>query len=593
MKPLDPRLMRYARSARTYIILTALFGILTAVFVVAQAVLLGHILGGVAQHGWHTSDVVPMLAALLVAAVARAVVAGAQERYAHRAATKTIADLRAQVLRHAAALGPRWLNEGRSTKLATLLTHGLDALDAYFSKYLPQLLMVATLMPLLLIVVGVQDWVSGLIILITIPVIPAFMILIGKMTQSVARRRLKTMTTLSAQVLDLLAGLPTLKALGREKGPARQVRQLSEQHARATFQTVRVAFLSGAVLELAATISVAVVAVAIGLRLDYGKMTLAAGLAVLIMAPEVYKPIRAVGTQFHASSNGVAAADQAFEVLATPLPEPGTVQAPDLTQAELVLDGVSVHPAGRDRVAPADLNLTLRPGTLTALTGPNGAGKSTAAAVLLGLVAPDRGRALVRTADGRELDVATLDRASWWRQIAWVPQRPAILPGTVWENVTGRFGESRTEAPDAVGSPTEGKPTMAELERAADLAQFSGVVAGLEDGWDTPVGSGGVGLSVGQGQRLALTRALLGTEPVVVLDEPTAHLDEATEAHVLDAISGLARAGRTVLVIAHRPDLIARAGTSVPVQWAPWEGDGPEAAPASDTALATTAEVTR
>ncbi|MDR3201677.1 MAG: hypothetical protein LBT54_00830, partial [Bifidobacteriaceae bacterium] len=378
MKPLDPRLLRHARSTRGYIVLTAGFGVLTAALVVGQAILIASVLGEAAQHLTTLRDAVPRLIAIVGIALARAVVSGAQERLSHRSATRVIAELRGQLLTHAVALGPRWLSEDRSAKIAALTTRGLDALDAYFSRYLPQLLMVATLTPGLLIVVGVMDWLSAVIILITLPLIPVFMVLIGKLTAAYSRDRIDAMTALGARVLDLLSGLPTLKALGREQGPAARVRELSDAHARATFGTVRIAFLSGAALELISTLSVALVAVEIGLRLVYAQMGLTTGLAVLIMAPEVYFPLRAVGTHFHASANGVAAAEEAFEVLETPARAPGTVPAPDLATAVIRAEHLTVHPPGRDRLAPHDLSFELKPGTLTALAGPNGSGKSTA-----------------------------------------------------------------------------------------------------------------------------------------------------------------------------------------------------------------------
>src|SRR5690625_240678 len=319
--PLDPRLLREARAAHGYVVLTAALGLVTAGLVVAQALLLAHVLAPLITQDATLWEVGGKLTALALVFAARAAVVGFQERFAHRAATRTITQLRAALLKHASALGPRWLAAGRASQIATLATRGLEALEPYFVRYLPQLLLAATVTPLTLIIVWWQDWTSGLTILITLPLVPIFMILVGKLTESASKRKIESMSRLGSQVLDLIAGLPTLKALGRERGPGARVRQLGESHRRATMGTLRIAFLSGMVLELLTTLSVALVAVGIGMRLVYGWMDLVVGLAVLILAPEVFFPIRQVGTQFHASSDGVAAAGEVFAVLETPLPD--------------------------------------------------------------------------------------------------------------------------------------------------------------------------------------------------------------------------------------------------------------------------------
>ncbi|MDR0432032.1 MAG: thiol reductant ABC exporter subunit CydD [Bifidobacteriaceae bacterium] len=556
MKPLDPRLLRHAKAARPYIVLTAVFGVATAGLVVAQAILIANILGPLAQGTAQFTDMTGRLVAVLAVAGGRGIVGAVQERYSHRAATNVIAQLRGQLVRHAVALGPRWRDEGQAAPTAALTTRGLDALDAYFAKYLPQLLLVTTLTPLLLVVVAVMDWISAAIMALTLPLVPIFMILIGKTTAEISARRLSAMTTLGARVLDLLSGLPTLKALGRETGPSARVRELSQAHARSTFGTVRVAFLSGAALELVSTLSVALVAVPIAMRLVFGDMSLIAAIAMLIMAPEVYFPIRAVGTHFHASANGMAAADKAFRILETPLPEHGSKPAPDLSHARIEVRQLSVKTPGRATLTPSNLSFTLRPGSVTALVGPNGVGKSTALAVLLGLITPDSG-AVLAADDAGPHDLREIEPESWWSQFAWVPTRPVLLPGTVWQNMTGDF--SATSATVPAGSDLEA------ASRAASQAGFAAVVASLPDGWATVIGHGGVGLSVGQGQRLALARALLGNRPVVVLDEPTAHLDAATAATVHGAIADLARQGRTVLLVAHQAALVGVADHVVEV----------------------------
>jgi ATP-binding cassette subfamily C protein CydD len=542
VKPLDPRLLRYARSARNYLALTVALGILTAALVVAQALLLAHALGRAAHDGASLASLTPAIGWLAAVVVARASVVAVQERFAHRAATRAVGELRAGVVGHAVALGPRWLATGRGPEVVTLATRGLDALEPYFVRYLPQLVLSATVTPAVILVVLGLDWVSAAIVVGTLPLIPIFMILIGRMTEGRSERGLQAMSRLGSQVLDLLAGLPTLRAFGRESGPAARVRALGDAHRRATMGTLRIAFLSGMVLELLTTLSVALVAVSIGLRLVDGGLTLTTGLAVLILAPEVYWPLRQVGAQFHASTDGVAAAEAAFAVLDAPLPSAGSLACPSLRTATLRLDGVTVRSSGG--LTPHGLSLVLSPGRVTALVGPSGAGKTTTVEVLLGLLRPDEGTASLVVPGSAPVPLADLDRATFWPQVAWLPQRPVLEPGSVRE---------------LVGAADQ------DLAAAAALTGLDAVVASLPDGWDTVLGAGGAGLSVGQRQRVALTRALLSPAPLVVLDEPTAHLDAAGERVVLATVEAMRASGRTVLLVAHRPSLVATADTVVTV----------------------------
>ncbi len=549
MKPLDPRLLQRARAARRYVVRTAALGVATAALVVAQALLLAAALAPVIAGSATWDDVAPTVGWIALVVAARVAVTAAQERFAHRSATRAVAELREQVLTRAVELGPRWL--AADPGVATLATRGLDALDPYFVRYLPQLLLAVTVTPGALAVVAGLDWVAALTIAGTLPLVPLFMWLIGRMTAGYSDRRLAVLERLGHQVLDLVAGLPTLQALGRHRGPATRVQELGDAHRRATMGTLRVAFLSGMVLELLTTLSVALVAVGIGFRLVDGGLDLRTGLAVLILAPEVYLPLRQVGAHFHASADGVAAAERAFAVLAQPAPEAGSRPAPDLRSTTVRLRGVSVAAPDRARLAPAGLDLDVPPGAVVALAGPNGAGKSTAVAVLLGLLRPDRGDVVLVPQDGGEIPLREIDARSWWDQVAWVPQRPVLEPGSVR---------------DAVG---HGRVPQADLDRAAALTGFDTVVAELPGGWDARIGQGGAGLSVGQRQRLALTRALVAPSALVILDEPTAHLDGAAENQVLAAVSALRAAGRTVLLVAHRPALLAAADVVATVRSEP------------------------
>ncbi|MDO5720172.1 MAG: thiol reductant ABC exporter subunit CydD [Actinomycetaceae bacterium] len=546
MKPLDRRLLTYARAARTYIVFITVTGTLLAVLVIAQAMAIAGAITPVITENKTLSQVRTPVLALVTIMVMRAILTYINRAYAHRAANNAIIELRQAVLDRATQLGPRWLAH-KSADTVTLVTRGLDDLGPYFVAYLPQLLMTLTVTPLALLVMLYLDWSSALIAILTIPLIPIFMILVGKLTQEYADQKLKTMEKLGSQLLDLIAGLPTLKALGREWAPASHVHRLGRTHARTTMQTLRVAFLSGAILEFIATLSVALVAVKVGMLLVYDYVELFPALVVIMLAPEVYLPLREVGKNFHASADGVAAAEAAFEILEEPVRHEGEAEAPDLTQAEVVLNDLSV--AARGTWAPAHLSARITPGSITALVGPSGAGKTTTVMALLGLLSPTRGSIAVTGTDGRPVDLSTLSRDSWWSQITWVPQAPAILPATVRENVCEEVTYSQQQ-----------------LDDAARATGFDSVVADLPQGWDTFIGHGGVGLSVGQRQRLALTRALLVDKPWIILDEPTAHLDAVTESQILTTIDTLHTYGRTLIIIAHRAVVIERATHVITVE---------------------------
>lgn len=542
--PVDPRLWRYSRSARGYLLLTVTLSLVIAASVIVSAVMIGTVLAGVITDpdarrvaAWSGE-----LAALVVAIGVRTVATWLQSRFAHRSASRVIGELRGEVLAAATVLPPRELDPRRD-ETATVLTRGIEGLRDYLTGYLPALLLAVTVTPLTLLVIASTDLTSAAIVVVTLPLIPIFMILIGLLTRGKAAASLRTMTALSAQLLDLIAGLPTLRALGRERGPERRVRALGDGHRRTTMAALRVAFLSSMVLELLATLSVALIAVSIGLRLVYGEMGLRAGVIALVLAPEVYLPLRTVGAQFHAAEDGMAAADKAFGVLddrAAPVPAGGAA----VRDCAVVLHGVGM----RTRVgwAPRGVDLAVEPGRVTALTGANGAGKSTVLQAILGLTRPDEGRVTVGGTDVRDLDPAR-----WWRSVAWLPQHPVLIPGTLRENL------------DLTG-PVDLDP--AALDAACAATGFDEVLRDLPDGWESVVGVGGLGLSLGQRQRLALTRVLLSDSPVVLLDEPTAHLDPESERRVLAAIGGLAASGRAVLLVGHRAPVLAVADAVVTAQ---------------------------
>ena len=419
-----------------------------------------------------------------------------------------------------------------------LATRGLDALDGYFSLYLPQLLL-AVIVPLVVLVAVVgKDWISAAIIAFTIPLIPLFMALVGATTRERMDRQMRTLQRLAGHFLDVVAGLPTLKVFGRAKAQAASIRETSERYRETALSKLRVTFLSSLILELVATFSVALVAVAIGLRLMGGEIGLRTALFALVLAPEAYLPLRQLGANYHASAEGMAAAEQVFAVLEEPLPARGTRRAvPNMAVADISVEGLCVTYPDRSEPALDDVSLSIEAGEVLALAGPSGCGKSTLLSVLLGLTVPERG-----TVSVGDVELADLDPTAWHAQLAWVPQRPHLFAASIAENVRlGRRDASSKELWNAV--------------RAAGLAD---VVADLPDGLDTVLGDHGAGLSAGERQRVALARAFLRDSPLLLLDEPTANLDGQTEHEVLEAVRRLSH-GRTVVLVAHRPALLSLA----------------------------------
>lgn len=525
---------------RRYLAATVCCGLLIAGCAIAAAVVLGHLVAGVitdpaSRTIEHWRPQIVVLAALWTL---RATGQWLQARLGQRGAGAVIADLSGQVLAGVTALPPGDL-AARRDAAATVLTGGLDGLRPYFTAYLPALVLAGLLTPATVAVIALNDRPSALIVVIALPLIPIFMVLIGLATRDRSAAALEAMTTLQSRLMDLIAGIPTLRALGRADGPADRIDALGAAHRRSAMATLRIAFLSGLVLELIATLGVALVAVGIGLRLVGAEISLATGLSVLLLAPEVFWPLRRVGVEFHAAQNGKAAADKAFALIADTPTAPAGTRLVEAAGATIRLENLCV--ARRDDFAPYRLSARIEPGRVTVLTGANGAGKSTALQAIAALIAPTEGRVRVGG-----VDVGDLDPERWWRQLSWLPQRPALIPGTVAENLA-LFGP------------------VIDLEDACAAAGFDDVLADLPAGMHTVLGRGGTGLSLGQRQRLGLVRALGSAAPLLLLDEPTAHLDPRTEARVLEAITQRAAAGATVVVVAHRPSVLAIADEVIAV----------------------------
>jgi thiol reductant ABC exporter CydD subunit len=533
--PLGPRLLHYAKSTRRYLVLTVILGGCTAFLVVAQAWLLAESVSGAFIHHKGLAQLKVPVLLLLATVLGRALVGWLSERLADRTSARAKSELRQALVARVAALGPAGMDRQQAGGLTVLATSGIDALDAYFARYLPQVFL-AVIVPVAVIIVALgADWISAVIIAVTVPLIPLFMGLIGSTTRERMGRQARVLQRLAGHFLDVVAGLPTLKIFGRAKAQAQAIADITDQYRRATMDTLKVAFLSSLILELLATISVALVAVAIGLRLLGGHLTLATALFVLILAPEAYLPLRLLGTNFHASAEGMKAAEDVFAVLEQPLPARGTgTDLPDLSRSALRVEGLEVTYPGRAGPALCLRTLTIEPGEVVAVAGPSGCGKSTLLSVLLGLTAPTSGAVHIGA-----VDLAALDPDLWRSQVSWVPQRPHLFARTIAENI-------RLSRPSASDDDVRAAITRVGLDEAVDR---------LPQGLATVLGSGGAGLSTGERQRVALARAFLRDAPILLLDEPTANLDGQTEEAVLSSVRTLL-VGRTVIIAAHRPSLL-------------------------------------
>jgi ATP-binding cassette, subfamily C, bacterial CydD len=536
VKPLDPRLLRYSAAARGYLAVTVVLGLAATGLILIQASLLARLLAGAAT-GTGLTVLAGALAALVVVLVARAAASYGGEVTALRAAAVVKSQLRRRLVDHALRLGPSWLARHSSGEVTTLATRGLDGLDAYFARYLPQLVLACLVPVAVLIRVAFADWISAVVIGVTLPLIPVFAILVGLHTKTVTQRQWRLLARLGGHFLDVVEGLPTLKLFGRGKPQAEVIGKVTEEYRAVTMSTLRVAFLSGFVLELAAALATALVAVEVGLRLLAGHMSYQTALLVLLLTPEAYLPLRAVGAQFHASTEGAAAARDVFEILDTPAPNPlPATQAPaasgrrvSLRSDTIKLSSVSLAYPGRDRRALCAVNLVIRPGDRITLAGPSGAGKSSLVALLLRFAEPTGGRIEVGG-----VDLTSIPVGEWRRQISWVPQQPYLFTTSVAANI-------------ALGQP---EATPAAIARAAQAAGAAEFIESLPDGYATEVGERGLRLSSGQRQQIALARAFLRDAPLLLLDEPTAHLDAVSAVGLEEAIAALT-VDRTVIQVTH------------------------------------------
>jgi ATP-binding cassette, subfamily C, bacterial CydCD len=560
MKPLDPRLLKHARRAAVPIAILGGLGLATALLVIAQAWLLATVIARVFIDKATLPQSVTPIAVLAAVTVARAAVAWAAQATAHHASAAAKTELRAGLLAQVVRLGPRW-REGTSGEsrrdaaaLTQLATTGLDGLDGYFTSYLPALIGAVAIPLAVLVTIAVADPISGIIVACTLPLVPIFGVLIGMATGRQATQRWRALATLAHHFHDVVSGLPTLRVFGRAQAQRSRIEQVTGEYRRATMATLRLAFLSSLALELVATMSVAVVATEIGLRLAYGHLDLRTGLLVLICAPEAYLPLRALGTQFHATADGLAAANEVFAILETQAPGPPVPAASARTRPQspadvpaICLDKVSVRHEGRAVPAPDRASFTIEPGRFTVLTGPSGCGKTTLLSCLLGHAEPTSGSITSRPDPGPKSPRTPAgppfphpSAVAGQNLFGWLPQDPTLFAGTVADNI--RLGWP--------GAPDEAVAAAAQGAALDDvpLARI--------------LGQRGTGLSAGQRRRVALARALLIGRPILLLDEPTAGLDADREAVVIDTLRRYA-VGHAVLAVSHRPAVIAAADVVV------------------------------
>ena len=529
MRPLDPRLVRRSRAVRRFLVLAIVIGLATAVAVIAQT--------------WLVATVVArQFAGLPVLAVAIAVgccfLLRAVLRWMHavvsaRAATAVKEELRVEIVSD--LVDPRRLGAApNTTRISTLLGPGLDAFDGYVGRFRPQVVLATLVPPTIIIAIAWFDPLSALIVGLTLPLVVVFMILVGLVTKDRVERRWRALDRLGRHFAEVLDGLMVLKVFNRRQDDT--IREVGERHRRASMSALRIAFLSSLVLELVATLSVALVAVSVGLRVVDDRLSLQTALVVLLLTPEAFLPVRQVGAMFHDSTEGAEAVAEALEVLDHPR-HSGQAPVPDLTTSDLVIRDLEVRVDGRDEPILRMANETVHAGEFVAIAGPSGSGKSTLLSVLLGFTPPSSGCVLVNG-----VALSDIDPVLWRRQVAWVPQFPSFIGGTIADNV---------RLANAAATDSEVNAALHDAG-ALDLSPRRHVAEGATD------------LSAGERRRLAVARALLRVRTagahLLLLDEPTAGLDHDREASVLAALRGLPV---TVVVVAHRPETIASADRAI------------------------------
>lgn len=531
MRPIDPRLFRFSKSSRGFTIASVVIAIFGAALTITQSAFLAHLITQVFEQNKLIEELKSPIQVLALVFLGKAALSYIGERIAAVASASIRRDLRMQLVEKifssdvASKKGP--------AEISLLATRGIDNLDPYFAKFIPQLF-IASVVPLIVgIAIAFKDFISGIVIICTIPLIPFFGILIGRFTASATQKKWQTLAILSGYYLDLISGIATLKLFGRSKQQAKRLQEVGDDYRSETMKVLRISFLSSLALELIATLSVALIAVTIGIRLVNGSITLQTGLFVLVLAPEVYWPIRQVSAQFHAASDGAEAANQIFEILETSQNN-GSKSISEITEiswSELIVE----YEARERLVIPAG---SIKKGAVNLIAGPSGSGKSTLTNILLGFNRKYTGDVLVKGAN-QSIKLSDLDIDNWRKALTWLPQEPKFQSATIY------------------GVLTEIKSDLTEADAIALLAKVGLEVFDIPGGIDTQLGGLVEALSIGQRRKVALARALIKPSAIVILDEPSASVDDVSEAVIADVIKELSQQGKILLVVSHRENLIS------------------------------------
>jgi len=531
MRPIDPRLFRFSKSSRGFTLALVLIALFTAALTITQSALLARLITQAFEENKLIALLQSLIIALAVVFIGKALLSYIGERIAAVASASIRRDLRLQLIDHIFSTDAA--SKNGPAKISLLATRGVDNLDPYFAKFIPQLF-IASIVPLTVgIAIAYKDFISGIVIICTIPLIPLFGILIGRFTASATRRKWQTLAILSGYYLDLISGITTLNLFGRTKQQAKRLQKVGDDYRSETMKVLRISFLSSLALEIIATLSVALIAVMIGLRLVNGSITLQTGLFVLILAPEVYWPIRQVAAQFHAASDGVEAANQIFEILETKLNSGQKLisEISEISWSELV-----VEYEGRDKmVIPA---ASIKAGEVNLIAGPSGSGKSTLISILLGFIDDYLGEVVISRESG-SAKLADLDKSNWRKHLSWLPQEPHFQSATIFQLLKQIKSDMNTD-------------------EAMKILESVGLnVSEMPNGLNTKLGGLNEALSIGQRRKVALARSLIKESAIVILDEPSASVDDASEAVIANVIKDLSSQGKIVLVVSHRENLIS------------------------------------
>lgn len=546
MRAIDQRLLKYAKATKSFLAFSAVNGLVNTALIILQALLLGGLLVDIYLGGKELADVLGDLYLLGAVFLARALSAWLSDVFATRASNKAKSQLRTAVISKTLELGPVWVSSRQSADLATLSTQGLNALDTFFARYLPQIFLAAAIPLTVGITVLTQDLLSAVIIGLTIPLIPFFMALVGIYSKNKVDRQWNSLQALSGHFLDLVQGLPTLKVFNRAKRQADAIAAVGKEYRSATMGVLRVSFLSSLVLELISTLSMALVAVSIGLRLVNGSINLREGLIVLFLVPEAYIPLRQLGAQFHAVVDGIGAADRMFEILEAPTSSTSGTLKPDFSSSiEICVDQVTYSYPKSELIALSPISFTARSGQLTAIKGASGSGKSTLVNLLLGFAKCASGSIKVNNQA-----ISNLDLDYWRSHISYFPQSPWLPYGTIRQAIQ-------------MANPSANDQDIISALEKVGLSVTN--PTDLPNGLETKLTSS-TGLSMGQRRRIALARAIIQNRPIFILDEPTASLDSKTEELINSTIQNLVADGKCVIAIAHRPHLVINSDQVIEVK---------------------------